>query len=66
MEKYKELKTLVDSMEEDVTKFYNKGNSKAGVRVRASLQDVKDIAQAIRFEISAIKKNETDANRNTQ
>ncbi len=34
MEVYEQLRKLVDSLEEDVNKFYNKGNKTAGVRVR--------------------------------
>lgn len=56
MEKFNELKALVASMEEDVTKFYDKGNKTAGVRVRKALQDVKALAQAIRVNISEQKK----------
>lgn len=56
MEKFNELEALVASMKEDVTKFYEKSNKAAGVRVRKSLQDVKAIAQAIRVEISEQKK----------
>lgn len=56
MEKYKELVELVAKMEEDANKFYNKGNSQAAIRVRAALQEVKQLAQDIRFEISSIKK----------
>jgi hypothetical protein len=56
MEKFNELEALVASMKEDITKFYEKSNKAAGVRVRKSLQDVKAIAQAIRVEISEQKK----------
>lgn len=52
MEKYEELKNLVASMEEDATKFYEKGNKTAGVRYRKALQDVKTLAQAIRLDVS--------------
>lgn len=56
MEKFKQLEALVASMTEDVTKFYEKNNKAAGVRVRKSLQDLKALAQEIRKEISAQKK----------
>ena len=56
MEKFNELEALVASMKDDITKFYEKSNKAAGVRVRKSLQDVKAIAQAIRVEISEQKK----------
>ena len=56
MEKFKELEAVVASMKEDITKFYEKGNSTAGVRVRKSLQTVKELSQEIRKEISEQKK----------
>lgn len=56
MEKFNELEALVASMKDDVTKFYEKSNKAAGVRVRKSLQDVKALAQAIRVNISEQKK----------
>ena len=56
MEKFTELEALIASMKDDVTKFYEKGNKAAGVRIRKSLQDVKAIAQAIRVNISEQKK----------
>jgi len=52
MEKYEELKNLVASMEDDATKFYEKGNKAAGVRLRKTLQDVKTLAQNIRLDVS--------------
>lgn len=56
MDKFKELEALVASMSEDVSKFYEKGNKAAGVRIRKTLQDVKTLAQEIRKDISAQKK----------
>lgn len=52
MENFNELKALVANMEEDVTKFYEKDNKAAGVRVRKSLQEVKGLAQTMRNEVS--------------
>ncbi len=57
MDKFNELETLVASMKEDITKFYEKSNNAAGVRVRKSLQEIKALAQAIRVDISAQKKS---------
>ncbi|HEY0654889.1 MAG TPA: histone H1, partial [Chryseosolibacter sp.] len=39
----------------DADKFYNKGNSAAGTRVRKGMQDLKNLAQAIRSEVQDIK-----------
>lgn len=57
MDKFKELEALVTNMKDDVIKFYDKGNKSAGVRVRKSLQDIKAIAQSLRLDISAQKKD---------
>jgi phosphate uptake regulator len=58
MDKFTELEQLVANMKDDITKFYDKGNKAAGVRVRKSLQDVKALAQEIRKQIS--EKNSDD------
>ena len=50
-ERFTELKDLITGLEDDADKFYNKGNSAAGTRVRKGLQDIKNLAQAIRLEI---------------
>ncbi len=55
MQKFQELKDLITSLEGDIDKFYNKGNSAAGTRVRKGMQDLKNIAQAIRAEVQEIK-----------
>jgi hypothetical protein len=52
MEKFNELKMLVANLEEDATKFYEKDNKAAGVRLRKGLQDIKAIAQALRLDVS--------------
>ncbi len=55
MEKFNELKNLVTILEEDASKFYDKNNKTAGVRVRKAMQEIKAIAQDIRNEVSEIK-----------
>jgi hypothetical protein len=54
-ERFTELKDLITGLEGDADKFYNKGNSAAGTRVRKGLQDIKNLAQAIRLEIQEAK-----------
>jgi len=56
MEKFEELKAILASMDEDMTKFYEKDNKAAGVRVRKSLQDIKTLAQTMRLEVSTKNK----------
>ena len=55
MKKFEELKNLIASIEPDAEKFYNKGNSAAGTRVRKGMQDLKNIAQSIRQEVQELK-----------
>ena len=60
MKKFEELKKLIESLEADADKFYNKGNSAAGTRIRKGMQDLKNMAQAIRLEIQDTKNAETE------
>ena len=61
MKKFEELKNLIASIEPDADKFYTKGNSAAGTRVRKGMQDLKNIAQAIRAEVQDLKNKEGGA-----
>jgi hypothetical protein len=58
MELYEELKNLVANLEEDATKFYEKGNKAAGTRVRKGCQDIKNLCQDIRVDVSNKKNSE--------
>ena len=55
MKDYNDLKKLVTATEEDIIKFYEKGNQAAGARARKDLQAIKVLAQRSRMEIQAIK-----------
>ena len=55
--RFDELKNLVSSLEDDFSKFYDKGNKAAGTRVRKGMQDLKDLAQEIRVEVQNAKNN---------
>lgn len=55
MSRIDEVKNLMAELEEDLSKFYDKGNKAAGTRARKSLQDMKKLAQDIRVEIQDIK-----------
>ncbi len=59
MEKFEELKSLVSSLEGDATKFYEKSNKAAGTRLRKGCQEVKNLCQDIRKEVSKLKNSET-------
>jgi len=56
MDKFNQVKELVAAVEADVTKFYDGGNGAAGTRVRKAMQDLKNLAQEIRAEVTE-KKN---------
>jgi hypothetical protein len=58
MELYEQLKELVVSLEEDATKFYEKSNKAAGTRVRKSCQDIKNLCQDMRIDVSNKKNSE--------
>jgi hypothetical protein len=55
MEKFEEIKNLINSLDEDVIKFYEKGNKAAGVRIRKSMQDLKTLAQELRLNVQELK-----------
>ena len=55
MEKYNELKTMLDGFYADFEKFYVKGNKAAGTRVRKHMNELKKKAQEIRIEVQSLK-----------
>lgn len=57
MSRIDEVRSLMTELEEDLDKFYEKGNKAAGTRARKQLQDLKKLAQDIRVEIQDIKNN---------
>ena len=58
MKKFQEIKNLVNSIETDADKFYSNGNNAAGTRVRKAMQDLKNLAQAVRLEVQDMKNKE--------
>jgi len=60
MELYEQLVKMVTELNDDVTKFYKKGNKTAGTRVRKTCQDIKNLCQDIRVDVSS-KKTEVNA-----
>ena len=55
MEKFEQIKALIEQTQGDVEKFAAKGNSTAGTRVRKAMQELKNLAQALRIEIQEAK-----------
>ncbi len=56
--RYSQLTETLDEAEEDLMKFYEKGNKAAGTRARKSLMELKKLSHEIRQEIQDIKNNE--------
>lgn len=57
-ERYSQLTDVLDDAEEDLMKFYEKGNKAAGTRARKSMMELKKLAHEIRQEIQDIKNDE--------
>lgn len=58
MDKFKELKDLIATLEEDVVKCFEKDTKAAGLRLRKGLQEVKTLAQELRVLVSEAKKKD--------
>jgi hypothetical protein len=56
--RYDELTGILEDAQEDLMKFYEKGNKAAGTRARKAMMSLKDLAHEIRQEIQEIKNNE--------
>ncbi len=61
MDRFNQLKSLVESFEKDFEKFYVKDNKAAGVRVRKHMQTLRNMAQEIRVEVQDRKKEGEDS-----
>ena len=51
METLEQIKTLVESLNQDATKFFDNGNKSAGTRARKTSQEIKALLQTLRGEI---------------
>lgn len=60
VETYKQLQALVASIEDDIHKAQG-GNKAAGTRVRKHMQEVKNLAQAIRVKVLENREDEGGA-----
>jgi len=56
MTTFEKIEELVKATQEDVDKFYVKGNKAAGTRIRKAMQDLKGLAQELRLEVQNSKK----------
>jgi hypothetical protein len=55
MENYEKIVQLIESMKENVDKFFAKGNKSAGTRVRTQCQELKKLAQELRIDVQNAK-----------
>lgn len=55
MSRIEQMNNLIDELEPDMVKFYEKGNKAAGTRARKTLQEIKKVSQEIRLEIQDMK-----------
>ncbi len=58
MDKLEKLEELVRAAKEDGNKFYTSGNKAAGTRLRKHMQELKNVAQEIRTEVTEKKNQE--------
>ncbi|MBE2279417.1 MAG: histone H1 [Ignavibacteriaceae bacterium] len=61
MDKYNELLKLVQEMEADFQKFYDKGQSAPGTRLRKGLNDLKKKAQELRLDVQNTKNSRKES-----
>lgn len=57
MENFQKLVQHVQSLEADFQKFYEKGQSAAGTRLRKGLSELKKLSQDVRNEIQKVKED---------
>jgi hypothetical protein len=55
---FDKIREHVMSLEDDFSKFYEKGNKAAGTRIRKGMQELKELAQTIRLEVQNMKNTE--------
>jgi hypothetical protein len=58
METLEKIKSLVETLSTETTKFFEKNNNSAGTRARKVAQEIKELTQVLRKEILETKKND--------
>ncbi len=58
MNRFQQIKEIIDRVEEDFGKFYEKNNKAAGTRIRKAMQELKNLATDIRKEVQNMKNAE--------
>jgi len=55
MDKLNQIKQYLNTLDEDFTKFFEKGNNAAGTRVRKAMQELKKMANDVRASVQEKK-----------
>jgi|YNPMSStandDraft_2_1061718.scaffolds.fasta_scaffold00353_7 Sec-independent protein translocase protein TatA len=66
MNRFAQIKEIIDRVEEDFGKFYEKNNKAAGTRIRKAMQELKNLATEIRKEVQNMKNAEEENKKATQ
>ena len=61
MKTLEQIKTLVEQLSAETTKFYEKGNKSAGTRARKAAQELRELMQVLRKEVLNHSKEEKNA-----
>jgi hypothetical protein len=56
-----DFQKIVESMETDFEKFYDKGVNAAGTRVRKHLQELAKLCKEVRNDVTAVKNTRKEA-----
>lgn len=59
--RYSEFTAIVESMEGDFEKFYDKEVGAAGTRVRKALQEIAKLCKEVRNDVTAVKNERKEA-----
>ena len=59
--RYNEFKTILEAAEGDFEKFYDKGVSAAGTRVRKALQEIATLCKEVRKDVTETKNARKEA-----
>jgi archaellum component FlaC len=60
MEKLNQIREILDNMQKDIEKFYDKGQNAAGTRIRKELNNIRKLAAEMRKEIQDVRTNRKD------
>lgn len=55
MDKLNQIKQYLNTLDEDFTKFFDRGNNAAGTRVRKAMQELKKMANDVRSAVQEKK-----------